>query len=73
MVKNPPANAGDLGLIPGSEDTLEGKMATHASILDGKSCGQRRVAGYCTWVHKESDMTKQLSTHTWSFLALALS
>ena len=47
-------------------------MATHASILAGKSCGQRTVAGYCTWAHKESDMTKQLSTHTWSFLAVAL-
>ena len=72
MVKNPSANAGDLGSIPGSEDTLEGEMATHASILAGKSCGQRTVAGYCTWAHKESDMTKQLSTHTWSFLAVAL-
>ena len=58
MVKNPSANAGDLGWIPGSEDTLEGEMATHASILAGKSCGQRTVAGYCTWVHKESDMLK---------------
>ena len=48
-------------------------MATHASILAGKSCGQRRVAGYGTWIHKESDMTKWLTTHTWSFLALALS
>ena len=35
-VKNPPANAGDAGdldLIPGSEDPLEEDMATHSSIL----------------------------------------
>ena len=36
MVKNLPANAGDIrdaGLIPGSEDPLEEGMATHSSIL----------------------------------------
>ena len=36
VVKNLPANAGDLrdsGLIPGWEDLLEKGMATHSSIL----------------------------------------
>ena len=36
VVKNPPANAGDVrdvGLIPGWEDPLEESMATHSSIL----------------------------------------
>ena len=36
MVKNLPANAGDVGdkgLIPGSRRTLEKEMATHSSIL----------------------------------------
>ena len=33
MVKNPPANAGDLGSIPGVENPLEKEMATHSSIL----------------------------------------
>ena len=33
VVKNLPANAGDMGLIPGSEDCLEKEMATHSSIL----------------------------------------
>ena len=36
MVKNPPANAGDVkevSLIPGPEDPLEEGMATHSSIL----------------------------------------
>ena len=34
VVKNPPANARDVGLIPGLEDPLEKEMATHSSILD---------------------------------------
>ena len=33
IVKNPLANAGDMGSIPGSEDALEKEMATHSSIL----------------------------------------
>ena len=36
MVKNLPANAGDIrdaGLIPGWEDPAEEGMATHSSIL----------------------------------------
>ena len=33
MVKNLPANAGDAGSIPGSEDPPEEEMATHSSIL----------------------------------------
>ena len=32
-VKNPPANAGDAGSIPGEEDPLEEETATHSSIL----------------------------------------
>ena len=33
VVKNPPANAGDMGLIPYWEDPLEEEMAIHFSIL----------------------------------------
>ena len=33
MVKNPPANAGDLGSIPGREDPLKEEMANLSSIL----------------------------------------
>ena len=33
VVKNLPAMAGDVGLIPGSEDPLEKEMGTHSSIL----------------------------------------
>ena len=33
VVKNLPANAGDVGSILGQEDLLGKKMATHSSIL----------------------------------------
>jgi len=35
VVKNPPANAGDInkGSVPDQEDPLEEGMATHTSIL----------------------------------------
>ena len=33
MVKNPPANAGDVGLVPGSGRFLEKAMATHSNNL----------------------------------------
>ena len=33
LVKNLPANAGDMGSIPGQKDPLEKEMATHPSIL----------------------------------------
>ena len=36
QVRNPPANAGDAGLIPGSEEN----MATHSVFLPGESHGQ---------------------------------
>ena len=33
VVKNPPANAGDIGSIPGSRRSPGGGMANHSSIL----------------------------------------
>ena len=33
VVKNPPANAGDAGLIPALGRSLEEEMAIHSSIL----------------------------------------
>ena len=33
MVKNPPANAGDTGSIPGSGNSLEKEMTTHSSTV----------------------------------------
>ena len=34
VVKNPSANAGDVGSIPGSGRSLQKEMATHSSIRD---------------------------------------
>ena len=67
VVKNPPANAGDLrdvASIPGSGRCLEKGMVTHSSILAWKSHGQRNLAGYSPQDHKELDITEQLSTHS---------
>ena len=33
VVKNLPANAGDVGSVPGQEDPLQKEMAVYASIL----------------------------------------
>ena len=48
MVKNPPANAANVGLIPGSGRSLEEGKATHSSILAWRipglqSMGSQRV------------------------------
>ena len=62
-------NAGDLGPIPELARSAEKEMATHSVSLPGEFHGQRRLAGYSPWGHKESDMTEQL---TLSFSCKAL-
>ena len=57
VVKNLPADAGDTGLIPGSGRSLEGEMATHASILAWEIPQTGGLAVYNPWGHKELDMT----------------
>ena len=54
-VKNLPANAGDPSSIPGSRRSLEKEMATHSSILAGKSHEQRSLAGQSPQGHKKSN------------------
>ena len=39
----------------GWEDPLEKEMATHSSIVTGKSHGQRSLAGYSPWGPKGLD------------------
>ena len=46
----------------GGEDPLEKEMATHSSILTQEFHGQRNLAGYSPWGHKESDAIERLST-----------
>ena len=45
----------------GWEDPLEKGMATHSSILPGQFHGQRSLADYISWGHKELDTTERLS------------
>ena len=58
MLKNPPAaHETQVGSL-GQENPLEKEIATYASILPGKSNGQRSLTGYSPWVAKQSDMTE---------------
>ena len=43
------------------EDALEKEMATHSSILAGKSHGQRSLAGFSLWSHNEFSSVHSLS------------
>ena len=62
MVENPPAKAGDAkdaGSIPGLGRSPGGGNGNPLSVfLLGKFHGQRSLAGYSPWGHKESDMTE---------------
>ena len=51
VVKNPPANAGDEGLIPGS-GRYSGEGNGYPLQYSGKSHGQRSLADYSPWGHK---------------------
>ena len=55
-------DARDISESLGGEDPLEKEIATHSSILAGKSHGQRSLLGYSPWGHKESDTC--LHAHT---------
>ena len=56
VIKNPPANAGNVGSIPGSRRSPgEGKWQPTAVFLPGKSHGQRSLMGYTPWGHQEAD------------------
>ena len=54
VVKNLPANAGDLGLIPVREMPWKRKWQSTLVFLPGKSYGQRSLEGYSPWDHKNS-------------------
>ena len=65
MVKNPPANAGnirDAGSIPGLGRSPGGGHGNpfQNSCLENPH-GQRSLAGYSPWGGRESDMTERLS------------
>ena len=63
MVKNLPANAGDLDSIPGSGRSPgegNGKPLQYSCLENSMDRG----AWWGPWGHKESDTTKQLNTST---------
>ena len=60
VVKNSPVNAGDardVGSIPGSGRSLGVGNGNLPIFLPGKCHGQRSLADYSPWGHKESDST----------------
>ena len=59
VVKNLPANAGDMGSIPGSEDPLEKEMANHSGIL-----AIPFLEGYSPQGRKEAESTEQPYAYT---------
>ena len=63
MVNNLPANAGDMGLIPGSEDPLEQEMASHSSIFSWRIPWTVGLAGYSPWGCRELDMTEMTENY----------
>ena len=61
MVKNVPADAGDIrevGSIPGLGRSLDKGMATHSSILAWKIPWTEEPVGYNPWGCKESDIAE---------------
>ena len=61
MVKNLPAMQETWVQSLDWEDPLEKGMATPPVFLPGEFHGQRSLAGYSPWDHKESDTTEQLT------------
>ena len=62
VVKNPPANAGDTGSIPGLARSLEKEMATHSCILAWEIAWTEEPGGLCFMGSQESDTPEWLST-----------
>ena len=59
VVKKPPANAEDMSSIPGlGRSPGEGNANPLQYSCLEKSHGQRSLAGYSPWGHKESDTTE---------------
>ena len=60
VIKNPPANTGDVGFIPRSGRS-PGEGNDYPLPYSSKSDGQRSLVGYCPWVCKRGNdlLTKQ--------------
>ena len=60
MVKNPPANAGNMSSTLGQEDPVEEEWQPTAVFLPGKCHGQKRLGGYSPWGHKDSGTAEHM-------------
>ena len=71
MVKNPPANAGDVGSIPWSGRSPGGGNGNplQYSCWDN-SMDRGAWQGYSPWSCKESDVTERDSLHMWDLSSL---
>ena len=47
----------------GQHDALEEEMATSSDIVAWKTHGQRSLAGYSPWGHKELNVTERMRAH----------
>ena len=65
MVKESACNVGGFQSL-GREDPLEKGWQPTPVFLPGKSCGQRILADYNTWGHKESDPTELITLYTYT-------
>ena len=63
MVKNPPANSGDSGRIPGSERSPGVVNGNPLQYSDLENSMDRDPGRYSPWGPKELDTTEQLNTH----------
>ena len=61
MVKNAPANAGDMGLVLGSGRSLEEEMTTYSSILAWRILWTEESGGL-QFVGSQSHTPEELST-----------
>ena len=59
VVKNLPANAGDMVPSLGWEDPLEKEMAAHSSVLAWKSHEQRSLGSYSPWGCERHDLVAE--------------
>ena len=63
MIKNPPANAGDVGSISGfRKSSWRRKWPPTSVFWPGEFHEQRNLVGYSPWIRKELDMTERLFT-----------
>ena len=69
VVKNPLANAGD---VRKAGSIWRRTWPPTPVFLPRESHGQRSLAGYSPWGHKESDTTERISMHTAHTLDLGI-